>query len=196
MADALVDIILHGREERNIEYKESVPWGDADIKAKLTRAALAMSNIRDGGYIVIGVEQAGDAFTPTGMKQEDFDSFNQDHVSAHINNYADPFAEVTVTKQEHEGNRFVIIQVAEFSEIPVICKRDGLRLRHGAMYTRSRRMNESVEVPTSAEMREIMEAAIEKGFRRLLATLRRAGAQVAEIGGVEGKRFDDELEGL
>ena len=67
MADALVDIILHGREERNIEYKESVPWGDADIKAKLTRAALAMSNIRDGGYIVIGVEQAGDAFTPTGI---------------------------------------------------------------------------------------------------------------------------------
>jgi predicted HTH transcriptional regulator len=155
-----------------------------------------MSNIRDGGYIVIGVEQAGDAFAPVGMNQEDYDSFTQDYVSAHINNYADPFAEVTVTKAQHEGRPFVTIQVAEFAEIPVLCKRDGLRLRQGAMYTRSRRMNESVEVPTSAEMRDIMEAAVEKGFRRMLATLRRAGVQVAEVAEVEGERFDKELEGL
>jgi hypothetical protein len=42
-------------------------------------------------------------------------------------------------------------------------------LRGGAVYTRTRRMYECAEVPGQAEMRELLELAIEKGLRKFEA---------------------------
>ncbi len=122
MDKELYDIVFHGREERNIEYKSSVSWNDPKIKAKISKCILAMSNIRDGGYLVIGVNDK--AFDPVGMTKEDFDSFNQDNINSHIANYADPFVDITVFSEEHEGKKFIIIRINEFHEIPIICKKD------------------------------------------------------------------------
>ena len=44
-------------ESQAVDFKESAPW-DA-IKFKLTRTAMAMGNLRDGGLIVIGVSERG-----------------------------------------------------------------------------------------------------------------------------------------
>ena len=51
------DLIFHGREERNLEYKSDIKWDTAQIKAKLTKTILSMCNIKDGGTIVIGVSE-------------------------------------------------------------------------------------------------------------------------------------------
>ena len=52
--------IIHGREERNLEYKSSLDWADAATKAKIVKSAIAMANLRDGGWIVIGVDRIVD----------------------------------------------------------------------------------------------------------------------------------------
>jgi hypothetical protein len=161
----LRELVYHGREERNLEYKGPVAWVDPEIKAKLTKGALAMSNIRDGGAIVVGVEQAGEVFTPVGLTPEQLDSFTQDEVASHVNNFADPYVELTVSRGEIGTLHFVIVQVREFAEVPTICRRDGIGLRKGAIYTRTRRMHETAEVPSQAEMREILDMATENGLR-------------------------------
>ena len=119
---ALVDLIQYGREERNLEYKGHENWSDINTKTKIVKSVLGMSNIRDGGAIVIGVEQDGETFRPVGLTQDERDSFTQDGLSAYISEFADPYVEVTVTHVNLDQGDLVVIQVNEFAELPVICQ--------------------------------------------------------------------------
>jgi predicted HTH transcriptional regulator len=63
-------LIAIRREERNLEYEQSTTWGDKVFRVKIAKSILAMSNIRDGGHIIIGMErQADDTYLPKGMEQ-------------------------------------------------------------------------------------------------------------------------------
>jgi hypothetical protein len=166
--DDVSELIHWPREERNLEFKRSMSWSDAATKAKLTKSVLALANLRDGGHIVLGVErQPDDSYDAVGMQEDHLGSFVQDTLSAHFSEYADPFVEVTLVKQAIDKKVFCILRVSEFAELPVVCKKDGEKLRRGATYTRSRRMPETVEVPTQVEMREILDLAIEKRNSRV-----------------------------
>jgi hypothetical protein len=72
----------------------------------------------------------------------------------------------------------VFINVAEFDELPIICKKEYPEiLRRGAIYVRSKRGKpETIEVPTEVEMREIIEMAVDKGNRKLS----KRGYQISE----------------
>jgi predicted HTH transcriptional regulator len=164
----LVALIYYGSEERNLEYKTSMNWNTDETKTKLAKSIMAMANIKDGGAIILGVtEEAPGKFVPTGMSEEDERSFNQDSVSEYVNKYADPFVELKVEKHIEGDKRFVIVQVQEFEELPVVCKKDhsGV-LKRGDLYTRSRHKHESVQVPSQTEMREILDMAVDKRMQR------------------------------
>jgi hypothetical protein len=50
--------ILHGREERYLEYKRAMIWtSNNTTKVKVARAMMAMSNLRNGGVIVVGMQE-------------------------------------------------------------------------------------------------------------------------------------------
>jgi hypothetical protein len=166
-------LIQWPREERNLEFKCSMSWTDTTTKAKLTKSVLAMANLRDGGHIVLGVDrQRDDTYLPVGMRADHLDSFVQDQLAAHFAEYADPYIEVTLIKHAVDGKTFCI----EFAELPVVCKKDGPeKLRRGATYTRSRRLPETVEVPTQVEMREILDLAVEKRVRTFARQAERLG---------------------
>jgi predicted HTH transcriptional regulator len=193
----LIDLITHGREERNLEYKKSMNWKNNETKAKVIKSCLGMANIRDGGFIIFGVDQEGEEFVPHGMKEEDFNSFSQDQVSAVVNEYADPFVEIAVLKENYNNMNFIVIQIEEFFEAPIVCKKDGSHgLARGAVYTRTRRMYETAKVPSQSEMREILEMAAEKGIRNLQSKVSRAGLVLRESDEEDRKKFDEELNGL
>jgi hypothetical protein len=141
----LEDLVFHGREERNLEYKGPVQWADHDVKARLTKCILALSNIRDGGAIVMGVEQDEESFVAVGLEAAHRDSFKQNEIARYVNNYADPYAEIRVSRVQLNEKDFVVIQVREFDEVPVVCRRNGIGLREGAIYTRTRRVYELIE---------------------------------------------------
>jgi predicted HTH transcriptional regulator len=71
----LIQFITHGREERNLEYKGRVGWSDSNIKSKITKTILAMSNLEYGGIIVVGVEQKNEKFEPNGIEIEMLSTF-------------------------------------------------------------------------------------------------------------------------
>ena len=175
---------MHGREERNLEYKGPMSWKPKSVKKmEITRCILGMANIQDGGAIVIGIEQQGNDFIFVGMEPDQMQSFTQDKVDDYVKNYADPFVETKVTQVPYNNRHFIVIQVREFEELPVICKKAfkgrTQQLRQGAIYTRSRGKAETAEISTQVEMREIVELAADKSLRRLIERMGRAGIKIS-----------------
>ena len=192
-----IELINHGREERNLEYKGDISWNDEDTRASITKTVLAMSNISDGGIIVIGVHKSGEEYLPNGISDNNYSSFKQDDLSSFINEYADPYVELTLTQIEHNSKKFVIIQIQQFTELPVICKKDGLRnLKRGGIYTRPRRKIESTFIPSQVEMRELIEHAVEIQIIKRMNFFRVAGVDIKETGDDEITKFIDQLKGL
>lgn len=191
--------IIIGREERNLEYKQSTLWS-REFAARLTKTILSMSNIRDGGSIIIGMKrQTNDSYLPKGMEPEHLDSYIADDVARFVNEYADPYAHFTLTKEECDDNRsYVWIQVQEFEETPVICRKSYANiLGVGKLYVRTRRVPESSEVPSSAEMREILDMATEKRIRAFVRQANRAGITLSTPTlNTDKQAFDDQISGV
>lgn len=194
----LIDLIEHGREERNLEYKSSMDWKSPFTKAKVAKSTMAMANISGGGAIIFGVPEGPAGFEAVGMDEGDFESFAQDDVMAHVNEYADPYVELTLSPVEQEdGKKFIVIQVREFEELPIVCKKEGEEhLRRGAIFTRSRRKYETAEIGSQTEMREILRLAVDKE----ILSLRQRGILLShtEIQSEEKDRisFEEQLAGL
>jgi len=192
----LCELIFVGEEQRNLEYKAPMRWDNEMTKAKITKTVLAMSNIRDGGWIVIGVEeQVNGAFKMIGLSQENIDTFNQDDISSYINGYADPFVKLHVSQVTCESKKYVIIKVDEFEEIPVICKKEYslADLHQGKIYTRTRRKNENSEALTQSEMREIIDLAVDKSVRAFFQRLQKIGAVSKDIIDKNEEAFRNQL---
>ena len=135
-----------------------------------------MSNRRHGGRVIIGVRDEGDALEPIGLTDDDWRTWTFDGVADRIARYADPGVTFEIETIEYDGNRYILLQVEEFSDIPVLCKRAyGDVLRDGACYVRTRRKPETVELPTQADMRDPLDLAIEKGVIRYIEQARRMG---------------------
>jgi hypothetical protein len=148
------------------------------------------------------------------MTLDHFASFNQDNVDDVVRNYADPFVEANVTgvprsvvieearKQEEgdkiisdDGGDFIVVEVKEFEEIPVICRKSyalngKVFLRKGAIYTRSRGKSETAEVHTQTEMREIINIAVDKN--RLFFIERMTGILTEILEHIQPKPSDEQ----
>jgi len=181
-------------EGRSLEFKRSTPWADREFKAKIAKSILAFSNVRDGGRIVVGIEQKADGgFHPAGMKIEHLDTWSYDDVASYVSEFADPFVEFSLENIDIDSKTFLLITISEFRELPVICKKDGnSRLRKGAIYTRTYRMPESAEVPSQTELREILDIATEKRIRLFHGMVFRVGL-TTPIGQSDSDRFNKQL---
>lgn len=195
ITDPLVDLIVHGVEERNLEYKGNIAWQDATIKGRLCKSIIAMANLQDGGSIVIGVEETKKKgqFIAKGLSNENLDTFRPDDLMAWVNEYASPPVELTLQRVAYDNKNFVIIRVREFAELPVVCKKSGAdAMRNGALYIRRKRTTETAEVSSEGEMREILELAADKNMRRFLERRDRIGASAPS----SGTLFDQQLRGI
>jgi len=183
-------------EKRDIEFKENLNWTTNDaVKAKIAKSLMAFSNIRNGGYLVIGVRQNPDnSFTPVGMTTDAFDSHRIDDVMPYVNSKAEPPVNFEMEKIEKDGMKFVIYKVYEFDELPVFCKNDdGNSILHkGVIYVRTMRMYETAPIQNQSEMREIRKMLVDKNIEELKRLLQQY--EERELG--DDHQFDKELGGL
>ncbi len=184
LSNGLQQYILHGQEETNIEYKESMSWGDNKTRLKIIRGILALANHANGGVIVVGVKERDGIFEPRGMTKSDYNSFSYDKVAAFVKNNSEPMARFklirdTMLIRNKSGNgiqekRFCIIQVAESRELPVIASKtvlydtsrphysSNICIRGGAVYIRPEATIESREILNQEEWRELLYRCMEK----------------------------------
>ncbi len=174
--EEFVSLITLDVEGRRLELKGPGPITDRRLVAQVIKAVLGMANNRDGGNIIVGVAEIEGSLDKVGLENEHLTTWSFDALADQIARYADPNVSFTLATKEFEGKQFVLIEVREFDEIPVLCKRafDDV-LRDGACYVRTSRKPETSELPTQTEMRELLSLATEKGVRRYIEQLRRLG---------------------
>lgn len=181
-AEEFKELVRLGYEAPGLEFKPPALIGDARVFSEVVRAALAFSNRRGGGRIVVGVaeDRVAKELIPVGLTATQSATWNRDDFSSKLASYAAPMIDFDQTILDSEGKLFLIITVEEFRHSPVICTRtrqvDGdTVLRDGALYVRGRRKPESVEVSSYEEMRELIDLAVEKGIQRFGSQVRQAG---------------------
>jgi len=194
--DQLRTAIAFGREQRGIEFKGPGKRTDKAFMGKVVRAMLGMANKQGGGFVIIGVTDDGTSLTPAGLSADELATWSYDDLASSASNYADPYVDFAVKSVDVDGKTYAVVEVQQFDELPVICKRSlDQILRDGAVYARPRGKIETVECPSHVEMREILEAAAEKSAKQMLARQERLGrSQVRAV--TEQEKLDHEAEEL
>lgn len=188
-----------GRETRGVEFKGPGARSDKNFLAKVIRAALAMSNRQDGGTIVIGVEDTGSALIRKGLTAKDLATWNYDAVADSFHPYADPSLAFHLEIVTLDDLNFVVISVEQFDAVPTICAKTYQNDKHhvlqdGVIYVRPRRKPESVAVNSHADMRDLINLAVDKGLRDFLRRAGAAGLSTAEIavGPTDNQKFEEQ----
>ena len=196
-----------GHETHGVEFKGPGKRTDRAFLAKVIRAVIGMANRRDGGVVIIGVDD--ETLEPVGLEEEQADTWGYDVLATAVNEYASPSVSFDFERKLYEGRTFVIIEVHEFAEIPILCGKDygstNVKgavqiLRRGACYVRSRHKPETSEIPSEEEMRALLELAIDKGVRKFLERAQKVGlfhpVQPPPIPPDDQERFDDQIKDM
>lgn len=123
--DELRELLVLGHEAPGVEFKAPCDRTDKPKFAKIVRAVLGMANRRDGGKVVVGIEEGEAAqLSLLGLSSEQLRTWEPDAVAGAIDPYADPFVTVSTARVSYEGLEYVVLKVSEFEEVPVLCKKD------------------------------------------------------------------------
>ena len=179
MKKELIDLLFRGSESKGFDYKRAESW--KKCKFKLTKDILAMTNIQDGGTLIIGVSQQDtNEFEYTGFKNpEDLKDYDVTKIADFVNKYANPEVNIEVIIDEYEGEKYVFIIVKEFKNVPVICKRNSSNeeLKISQIYIRTDSAKSvpirSQEIDSVAEMRGLIDLALAKQGEELLSKIRK-----------------------
>lgn len=114
------------RESRWLEVKGPGSRSDDHMVAKVAHAALKLGNLRDGGHLVIGIDDKAIASLLPGLTDEQLASWiAHDDLARKLANYADPPLQFNVAPVElSTGAKVAVIEVFEFSDVPHFCARD------------------------------------------------------------------------
>jgi predicted HTH transcriptional regulator len=184
-------------ELAGVEFKGNYDF--ETLKFKITKTAMALANLRDGGQIIVGVSQDDSRnFVVEGITPTNVQSFIHEVVYEFVNRYASPPVELRVLQVPFEGKEFAVISVSPFERTPVVCRRntpDGTpkadQMHEGAFYVRTTDRVGTERVKTAAMMSDLLE----------LATVRRMAEQdrLRREAGLEARSrsdFDDEVKDI
>lgn len=196
-AEEIEAALSGGYELRGLEVKGPGSRSAPHLFAKVTRAMLGMGNLRDGGHVLVGIDDGDPAAMLPGLDGDDLASWlAYDDVARKVGEYADPPLRFDIAPiQLSSGATVAAIQAFEFADIPHICAkayndRSGIVLRKGALYVRPRKVPETSEIASSVEMRDVIHLATEKALRAYIETAERAG--VTLTGTTPAQPSDDE----
>jgi hypothetical protein len=156
-----------------------------------------MGNLRDGGVIVIGVAERDSAWALEGVSEQHLATYDVDIIRDKVNAYVSPHIDLDVVLVRHGDNAFLAVQVREFRDTPLLCKKngpDGVGLFEGRLYVRAAGTPRTTAVTSAGQMHDLLELAAEKRARRLLEASRRAGLITPEP--QDEASYKAELEGL
>lgn len=171
-------LLAPGHEIRSFEVKGPGSLSDKADVARVARASMAMGNHRDGGLICLGVDDKQMPQMTPGLDAAQLKEWSDyDNTSAALARYSDPPVNFSLHPLTlSSGANVLVLQIFEFEHVPHICKRGYPNiLQDGATYVRSLRTPESVPVPSSAEMRQLLDLATNKALRDFVARATAAG---------------------
>jgi len=211
-ADKIISGILESpNESKSIEFKPSVPWPSNidNIQQnnkiqEIIKSILAMSNTRDGGKIILGVEKDDkeNKYYLKGMKVEDLKTYDQDLIFEHVRNFGEPEPKFQVLNIEYDDKNFIVFAVQSFIFAPIICinKRSLNQLENAVIYIRTDKP-ETKRITETSEMREIIDLAIEKELDLFSVRMQRffktmSSVKVLKSTKTDENKFQEELKDI
>lgn len=186
-------------ETRSVEYKRNAPWART-TKHRIARAMIAMANLRDGGYIIVGMEQKDDgSFDKVGVTENTYDTYKLDDMKNYLKSHVEPMIKVELEKPEIDGLKFIGIKVAGLYEFPHICtKSEGTNLERGVIYIRSTGAEGCIRLTDLEENKNIIDACAEVQFNKFVDNLKKSGLiEFTEPKSMlDEEKFDKDLSGL
>jgi predicted HTH transcriptional regulator len=193
-----IEAILEGGHElQSFEVKGAGAATDSHFLAKVAKGGMGLGNIRDGGHIVIGIDDKKMREMTPGLGPADLATWlDFDSVSAKMAAYSAPPIKFHVEPVELSNKVMVaVMEVTEFLDEPHICVKqlDGALLR-GRIYVRTRSKPETAPIDSAAELRELLDLAADKRLRALVGRLARAGVPLtpSEPRQSEAQKFEEE----
>ncbi len=173
------EVVRLGNENRNLDYKGGFCWEEAtnDEKCEIAKDILAFSNTRDGGVILIGVNDKSGALE--GLTEEQYTSFDQTKCNSFIHKYTDPRHTSKIHRIVVDQKRVVAIDIPEFADVPILCARDAhssvnqskLILRRAALYMRTDKAT-SEPIDDADAMRELLNRGLMRRTDELLRAIK------------------------
>jgi len=155
--DEFEGLIEGASESASLDLKAAMTWS----VGSLIKDILAMTNIQDGGRIVVGVN---DDLTRVGLTDDQLASFDEEVMKDQVAEYADPYVLFNVRQaMDRDGLKYIVINISEFDETPVICRKGGADVKRGEVYYRSRSGRPaSAHITREHDMRNVLDRAVIK----------------------------------
>lgn len=196
------ELIEGGNENRNLDYKGPFSWSDArrDEKVEIVKDILAFSNARDGGAILIGIDDSTNV--AVGLTNDQSASFDQTSFNDFVQKYTDPVVTCDVYRRQIDGKRIVVIAVPEFEDVPILCKLTAqsekdprkLLLRKGGLYKRTDKAT-SVLIEDSSDMRELLNRGVLRRQDELMFAMKQILQPNESLLRLDGRSpFDKEID--
>src|SRR5258708_6657089 len=116
--------LLGNPEQTHLDLKAKVVITGTADKLKFVKDSVTMASRPQGGYILIGVDDAGNPCAPIGTIA-DRSRFDGSRLGALIRAYVEAAVHVAVEVHEHGGNEIVVVYVRNPDGLPVPFNKDG-----------------------------------------------------------------------
>ena len=178
----LLNHLAYG-ERRDVEIKGPGSINDPAFLAHVAKAALALSNHRDGGVVIIGATLETDGrYQISPLTDAQLAGWrNKDIILDKLGPFGAPQI-ICELDDVPNGLSCAILRVRQFIETPVICTKtipSGCepRLRRGVLYCRpSGGKPRSVQPEDPEQLRDVLVLAIQVGINRFVEQAYRSGA--------------------
>jgi len=116
--------LLGNPEQTHLDLKARVDLTDAADRLKFTKDAVTMASRPEGGYILVGVDDAGNPCMPVGTIA-DRTRFDSSRLGALIRGYVEASVHAVVEIHELAGNEIVVIYLRNPDGLPIPFNKDG-----------------------------------------------------------------------
>ena len=189
-------------ESRSLDYKAARAFGPSRAeKGEILKCIMAFANTRDGGNILIGVEEAAGRFVAKGVTATQAKSFDPSDIGNSSQNFCSVRPAVSVHVVAVDGVDIILLRVSEFEDEPVVCIKDlhdktgkSFVLQAGSIYVRTADAKCSA-IDSGEAMRALLNLAVQKRGDTLLHQIRRlVGAPEVAEANIIPKAFTEEIE--
>lgn len=177
LSDNVIKELLQGNTENlNLEFKASFNF-DENIWARerLIRSILAMSNTRNGGYILIGVGENKDkSLNLSGLEEAHLQLFKtkEEELKSKTESFCSSPVSYEIGLGKYKENDYILISVTEFSLNPLICRKNGehkdKHLEEGAIYIRTLKDKpSSIKLINPVDIQDFLDRSSDKQISNL-----------------------------